>query len=78
VLQQISEQTGGRFFSLGTFHQLDKIFEEIEEELRNQYNIGYTSDKADSASGFRTIKVTTKQSGMVVTAREGYYPASRP
>jgi hypothetical protein len=40
VLQQIAEQTGGRFFLVGTSHQLDNIFKEIEKELRSQYNIG--------------------------------------
>ena len=78
ILKQISRETGGSFFEVSKKTPIDEIYDRIQEELRNQYNIGYTSDKADSASGFRTIKVTTKQSGMVVTAREGYYPASRP
>jgi len=78
ILKQISKETGGSFFEVSKKTPIDEIYDRIQEELRNQYNIGYTSDKADSASGFRTIKVTTKQSGMVVTAREGYYPASRP
>jgi VWFA-related protein len=77
ILKQISRETGGSFFEVSKKTPIDEIYDRIQEELRNQYNIGYTSDKADSASGFRTIKVTTKQSGMVVTAREGYYPGSR-
>jgi VWFA-related protein len=78
ILKQISKETGGSFFEVSKKTPIDEIYDRIQEELRNQYNIGYTSDKTDSASGFRTIKVTTKQSGMVVTAREGYYPVAKP
>jgi VWFA-related protein len=78
ILKQISKETGGSFFEVSKRTPIDEIYDRIQEELRNQYNIGYTSDKTDSAPGFRTIKVTTKQSGMVVTAREGYYAAARP
>ena len=76
VLQRISRETGGSFFEVSKKMSIDDIFDRIQEELRNQYSIGYTSDKGE-ASGYRAIKVTTKQSGYTVTAREGYYPATR-
>jgi len=73
ILQRISRETGGSFFEVSKKLSIDEIFDRIQEELRNQYSIGYTPDKTDN-SGFRAIKVTTKQSGMKVQAREGYYP----
>ncbi len=78
VLRQISKETGGSFFEVSKKMPIDDIYDRIQEELRNQYNIGYTSDKADSSPGFRAIKLTTKQQGMIVQAREGYYPAPKP
>ncbi len=60
ILQQISELTGGRFNSVGTFHKLDRIFADIEEELRSQYNIGYTPDPPAEPGLFRHIKVAAK------------------
>src|SRR5262249_22320971 len=44
VLEQIANETGGRFFEVSKKLPLDKIYDEIEEELRSQYSIGYTSD----------------------------------
>jgi VWFA-related protein len=73
VLQQISAETGGGFFEVSKKLPIDQIYDRIEEELRNQYSLGYTSDKAD-ALGFRKITVTVKQKNMIVQTREGYYP----
>ena len=73
ILQRISKETGGSFFEVTKKMPIDKIYEQIEEELRSQYNLGYTSDQKDAGSGFRKIKVTAKGKGLVVQAREGYY-----
>ena len=73
VLQQISKQTGGRFFEVTKKQPIDKVFAALEEDLRNQYSIGYTPDRTDAAGGYRHIQVTTKQKGLIVQARDGYY-----
>ena len=73
VLQQISKETGGGFFEVSKKLSIDQIYDRIEEELRNQYSLGYTSDKSDSYS-FRKIGLTVKQKNMIVQTREGYYP----
>lgn len=72
ILQRISKETGGLFFEVSKKTPIDKIYEEIEEELRSQYNLGYTPDKTDGA-GFRKIKVTAKGKNLMVQARDGYY-----
>ncbi len=73
ILQRISKETGGLYFEVSKKMPIDKIYEQIQEELRSQYNLGYTPDKSDAGSGFRKIKVTAKGKGLVVQAREGYY-----
>jgi VWFA-related protein len=73
ILQRISKETGGSFFEVTKKLSIDKIYQQIEEELRSQYNLGYTPDKSDAGSGFRKIKVTAKGKGLVVEARDGYY-----
>ncbi len=74
VLERISKETGGAFFEVTRKMPLEKIYERIEEELRSQYNLGYSSDQKTGA-GFRQIKVSAKGKGLVVQAREGYYAA---
>ena len=74
VLERMSKETGGAFFEVTKKMPLEKIYERIEEELRSQYNIGYSSDQKTGA-GFRKLKVSAKGKGLVVQAREGYYAA---
>ena len=73
VLQRISKETCGTFFEVTKKMPLEKVYEQIEDELRSQYNLGYTPDKSDAGAGFRKIKVTAKGKGLTVQAREGYY-----
>jgi VWFA-related protein len=73
ILQQLSKETGGRFFEVTKKETIDQIYSEIEEELRNQYALGYTPDKADADVGHHKIELTVKQKDAVVQTREGFY-----
>jgi VWFA-related protein len=75
ILQQISNETGGGFFEVTKKQPIEQIYSRIEEELRNQYSVGYTSDSRDTGNGFRKINVTVKRKNLIVQTREGYYPA---
>ena len=72
ILQEISKETGGRLFEVSKKETVEKIFAQIEEELRSQYSLGYTPDKNNGA-GFHKLQVTTKQKDLMVQARDGYY-----
>ena len=72
ILQRIALETGGGFFEVSDKHPIGKVYAQIEEELRNQYSLGYTSD-SQNGPGFRRINVTTKQKNLVVQTRQGYY-----
>jgi VWFA-related protein len=72
VLQQISKATGGRLYEVSKKETVDKIYSEIEEELRNQYSLAYTPEK-NEGPGYHKITVSTKQKDLLVQARDGYY-----
>jgi VWFA-related protein len=72
VLEQITKETGGRVFEVSGKETVDKIYAQIEEELRNQYSLGYTSDRSD-VGGYRKISLKTRQKDLAVQSREGYY-----
>jgi VWFA-related protein len=74
ILQQISRETGGGFFEVSKRTPIDQIYDHIEEELRNQYSIGYTSDSRDTGYAFRKISLAVKRKNLIVQTREGYYP----
>jgi VWFA-related protein len=72
ILEQICKATGGKLFEVSKKEPVDKIYAEIEEELRNQYSIAYTPDK-NAGAGYHKIELLTKQKDLIVQAREGYY-----
>jgi VWFA-related protein len=72
ILQQISNATGGRMFEVSKKETVDKVYAQIDEELRNQYSLGYTPDK-NAGPGYHKILLTTKQKDLLVQARDGYY-----
>jgi len=73
VLQRMSNDTGGSFFEVSKKHPVDGMFDILQEELRNQYSLGYVSDKPVTLSGFRTIQLTARQKGLAVQARHQYW-----
>ncbi len=73
ILERLSRETGGGFFEVSKKQPIEKTFDQIQDELRSQYSLGYTSDSTDESAGYRKIHLTTTQKGMVVQAREGYY-----
>jgi VWFA-related protein len=74
-LKIISTKTGGAYFEVTKKAPLEQIYARIEEDLRSQYNLGYTPD-VKAQNGYRTIKVNVNRKGMVVHSREGYYPTA--
>jgi len=71
ILERISLETGGGYFEVSGKMPLDKIYDQIEEELRNQYSLGYTPDQ--SSAGYHKISVSVKRKNLIVRARDGYY-----
>lgn len=73
IMERICQETGGRLFEVTKKQPLEKIYTDLQEELRNQYSLGYTPSKENEPSGYRKIVVTTRQQGLTVQARNGYY-----
>jgi len=73
VLERMSNDSGGSFFEVSKKQTLDRIFDILQEELRNQYNLGYVSDKPATVSEFRAIQLTVRQKGLAVQARRQYW-----
>jgi len=76
ILERLSKETGGRFSEVSKKHPIDETFSQIQEELRNQYSLGYTPDPPNTGPGYHKITLTTKKSDLIVQARDGYYSES--
>jgi VWFA-related protein len=73
ILEQISKETGGRLFKVSKKDTVEKIYAEIQEDLRNQYSLAYTPDKGNTVGYHKIHLVVPKQKDLVVQARDGYY-----
>ena len=74
ILKKYSESTGGRAFFPSKAQDFKKCFDAIQEELRSQYVISYTSTNAAKDGSFRSIKISVpSQKGLKVRAKKGYY-----
>ena len=77
ALQKLAFETGGRVLYPNNFGQLDDIYAQVDEELRNQYTIGYISKNAAKDGTYRKIQVGVEIQNATVTARPGYYAPTR-
>ena len=73
-MRRLCEETGGRVLIVGTqVKKLKQALEEVSNELRSQYYIGYTPSDNKADGSFRKVDVHTKSQDYVVQARKGYY-----
>jgi VWFA-related protein len=73
VLERIAKETGGRMFEISKKQSADNIYSQIEQELRNQYSIGYTPERGGTSSAYHKIHLAAKDKNDVVQTRDGYY-----
>jgi len=78
VLEQIAKASGARFFEVTKKEPLDKIYADIDQELRNQYVLGYSPDKPDATPGYHRLHLTVKQKDLTVQTRAGFYLEEPP
>jgi VWFA-related protein len=72
ILARISKETGGRMFEVSKKQPIEQIYSSIQEELRNQYNLGFTPEKNETA-GYHKLLLKAKPKDVAVQARDGYY-----
>ncbi len=78
TLERFSRETGAAFFEVSARNPISAIYARLEEELRSLYSIGYTPDRTDLTPGYRKIHLATREAGLLVQTRDGYYPRPNP
>jgi VWFA-related protein len=73
IMQQIASRTGGHAFEAKKPADLEAIYKLVDEEMRAQYLLTYTPDKADDEGGFHKVELKAKKEELSVSAPEGYY-----
>jgi VWFA-related protein len=73
VAHKITDETGGRTIAVNSEKHLGEAFDQISEELRSQYTLGYYPTNTAHDGRFRKIKVDMANHDLKVLARKGYY-----
>jgi Ca-activated chloride channel homolog len=76
ALESLAQQTGGIAYFPSSLDQVDRIAEEVAQEIRSQYTVGYHSDRPASLGGFRHVRVEARAGNhgrLTVRTRTGYY-----
>jgi Ca-activated chloride channel family protein len=77
LLDELSEETGGRLFRVDDIAEMGDIAEKISTELRNQYMVGYRPRDLTRDGKWRKVKVKVNPPPglppLTVHARTGYY-----
>src|SRR5256714_7326663 len=72
-MKKLTAETGGRLIEVGNkTEKLKQAFDQISEELRSQYNIGYVPTNSVKNGGFRRVQIRSKD-GYKIQARSGYF-----
>lgn len=71
TLEKIAKETGGGMYEVSGARSLENNFQRIQQELRTQYSLGYTP--VAGKAGYRKLRVTVRQRGLAVQARDGYF-----
>jgi VWFA-related protein len=75
-MRKLAEATGGRVIEVGNKQdKLKQAFDQIQNELRSQYNIGYTPSNPKLDGTYRKIQIHAKD--YKVQARQGYYAIAK-
>lgn len=71
-LHDLARVSGGRFYRGDTMLGLSSAFEQVADELRRQYSLGYYPSPPGRAGERREIRVAASRPGLVVKSRDSY------
>jgi VWFA-related protein len=80
TLDSISKETGGRTFEPRRMEDLDKAFDEIQNDLRQQYIVSYAPSNLQHDGAFRRIEVRglgDTRKDLKFRYRRGYYAPTK-
>jgi hypothetical protein len=76
VLPAYTNETGGNLDAEFRQRGIEESFQNIFEEVRTQYTVGYYTHEPFIDGKFRTIDVRVLRPNLTVLAKKGYYPTA--
>jgi VWFA-related protein len=73
-LNEISRESGGEVFHLGSAAKIAEVTRRIEEELRTQYVVAFRTDSQKPDGEYRAVTVAIAKPGITARTIKGYIP----
>jgi len=71
--RKFADETGGRVIEPRNEKKMEEAFDQLAEELRSQYVIGYAPSNKARDGSYRKVKLEATRKGIKVLTRKGYY-----
>ena len=72
-LHKMSDATGGHVYKVDRNHSLDQVFHELQEEMRSQYSVGFSSANEKRDGSYRKLEIRMANKDLKAQVRKGYY-----
>ncbi len=80
ILERMCGETGGRVFEVKGKETVEAIYNEIGDELRAQYRLGFSPSSEATAEGYHQVELdmagAQAKNKLMVQTRDGYYTGS--
>lgn len=73
LLQSLSESTGGHVFTVSPRMSLREIFARIAQDLRLEYELGYTPPPDTPPNSYHKLELKTRDRKLTAQARKGFF-----
>ena len=77
ILYKYTASTGGDMYAEGGVNNIEKSYQKIAGEARNQYTLVYLSHESVYDGKYRNVEVRVDRPNVVVSAPPGYYPSAQ-
>jgi len=77
VLIKYAAETGGQLDAERSSNGIEKSYQRLADEARNQYTIVYNSHQPFIDGKYRSIEVRVDRPNVEVTAKRGYFPTAQ-
>jgi Ca-activated chloride channel family protein len=78
VLRQLALDTGGKSYFPSSLADLAGVYDQIADELSNQYSLGYVSNNQKRDGAWRPIVVQVTRPNVTARTKRGYFAPTTP
>ncbi len=72
-MRDYANNSGGDIYYAAKSDAMERLYSQMTEQARHEYTIAYEPKGISAKSDYHVVRVTTKEDGLFVKTRQGYY-----